>query len=115
MKGNIQQRGPRTWRLRYDVPSPEGREPAVGVPSQPKAPARKLAPTDADALDAGQDHGPGRRWDRGGLRPLALLVIRINATDVDDVVDVPYSRSTRSGSIGALFRDFARGRFIEGV
>ena len=26
MKGNIQQRGPRTWRLRYDVPSPEGRK-----------------------------------------------------------------------------------------
>ena len=26
MKGNIQQRGPRTWRLRYDVPRPEGRK-----------------------------------------------------------------------------------------
>jgi len=25
MKGNIQQRGPRTWRLQYDMPSSEGR------------------------------------------------------------------------------------------
>ena len=26
MKGNIQQRGSRTWRVRYDVPSPDGRK-----------------------------------------------------------------------------------------
>jgi len=60
---------------------------------------------------AAQGHVKGR-----SLEYLADVVIRINSTDVEDVVDVdiPYSRSTRSGSIGALFRDFARGRFCKG-
>ena len=59
-----------------------------------------------------QGHVKGR-----SLEYLADVVIRLNSTDVPDVIDVdiPYSRSTRSGSIGALFRDFARGIFIKGV
>jgi predicted ATP-dependent serine protease len=61
---------------------------------------------------AAQGHVKGR-----SLEYLADVVIRLNSTDVPDVIDVdiPYSRSTRSGSIGALFRDFARGIFIKGV
>jgi hypothetical protein len=61
---------------------------------------------------AAQGHVKGR-----SLEYLSDVVIRINATDVEDVVDVdvPYSRSTRSGNAGALFRDFARGTFIKGV
>lgn len=60
---------------------------------------------------AAQGHVKGR-----SLEYLADVVIRINSTDVHDVVDVdiPFSRSTRSGSVGAMFRDFSRGRFVKG-
>lgn len=60
---------------------------------------------------AAQGHVKGR-----SLEYLADVVIRISSTDVEDVVDVdvPYSRSTRSGNAGALFRDFSRGLFLRG-
>lgn len=50
------------------------------------------------------------------LEYLADVVIRINATGTEDIVevDVPLSRGTRSGYIGALRRDFQTGRFERG-
>ena len=47
------------------------------------------------------------------LEYLADCVVRINATISDDIVDIdiPYSRSTRSGSVGSLVRDFKTGTF----
>lgn len=49
-----------------------------------------------------------------GLEYLADLVIRVNATSADNEIveiDVPLSRGTRSGYVGALRRNFANGRF----
>tara|TARA_Y100001973_G_scaffold72399_1_gene105563 strand:+ start:1397 stop:2359 length:963 start_codon:yes stop_codon:yes gene_type:complete len=47
------------------------------------------------------------------LEYLADAVVRINATSADDIVDVdvPYSRATRSGTVGVLRRDFGHGLF----
>ena len=48
------------------------------------------------------------------LEYTADIVMRINATGVEDVVeiDVPYSRISKSGRIGMAFRDFTTGRFV---
>jgi predicted ATP-dependent serine protease len=48
------------------------------------------------------------------LEYTADIVIRINGTGVDDVVeiDVPYSRLSKSGRIGMAYRDFSAGRFF---
>lgn len=50
------------------------------------------------------------------LEYLSDVVVRINATGTDDIVevDIPYSRATRGGYIGALRRDFKTGRFLRG-
>ena len=50
------------------------------------------------------------------LEYLADTVIRINSTGTDDIVevDIPFSRATRSGYIGAMRRDFKTGRFLRG-
>ena len=53
MKGNIQQRGPRTWRLRYDVPSPEGRKQVSETVQGNKRDAQRTLRERLAAIDKG--------------------------------------------------------------
>ena len=53
MKGNIQQRGPRTWRLRYDVPSPEGRKQVSETVHGNKRDAQRALRERLAAIDKG--------------------------------------------------------------
>jgi len=53
MKGNIQQRGPRTWRLRYDVPSPEGRKQVSETVQGNKRDAQRALRERLAAIDKG--------------------------------------------------------------
>ena len=48
------------------------------------------------------------------LEYIADMVIRMNSTGVEDVVeiDVPYSRATRAATIGPAYRDFDKGKFV---
>ena len=53
MKGNIQQRGPRTWRLRYDVPRPEGRKQVSETVRGNKRDAQRALRERLAAIDKG--------------------------------------------------------------
>ena len=53
MKGNIQQRGPRTWRLRYDVPSSEGRKQVSETVHGNKRDAQRALRERLAAIDKG--------------------------------------------------------------
>lgn len=50
------------------------------------------------------------------LEYLADTIIRVNGTGTEEIVevDIPFSRATRAGYIGAMRRDFATGRFLRG-
>jgi len=53
VKGNIQQRGPKTWRLRYDVPSPEGRRQVSETVRGNKRDAQRTLRERLAAIDKG--------------------------------------------------------------